>query len=82
MASFRRHREKFKPGAYVVEPSSVSFNDTSLTALLSGNENKLKLVVSLLQDSRIRVYIDEAGNPLRPRYQAVDALDGAPKQEK
>ncbi|KAI1725884.1 glycosyl hydrolases family 31 domain-containing protein [Ditylenchus destructor] len=79
----KRHRSKAAASnPYSVEPQSVHFNETGIEATLVNSENKLALSVAWLEDSRLRVYITEAGESLRPRYHPSIALTGEPKQQK
>ena len=79
---FRRHRFQEKKSDYAVDPTSVKINETGIQAILTSEVNKLKLEIVLLEDSTVRILIDEAGTPLRPRFQPLDALDGPPKHAK
>ncbi|KAE9553720.1 hypothetical protein FO519_003075 [Halicephalobus sp. NKZ332] len=82
-ASFcKRHRNQEKLANYVVDPSSVKINETGLEGVLTSDVNKLKLEVVLLEDSSLRILVNELGPSLRPRFQPSEALDGTPKQAK
>lgn len=54
-------------------------NDTALNAILVGSENRLRLTVALLTDSRLRIFVNEAGEPLRQRFHPLIALNGEPE---
>lgn len=81
----RRQRSIQSPTDFLVQNSSVHFDESSLEALLLGSTRlglaKLRLRVTALEDSTLRVVLDEV-NPLRARYQPLDALNGEPRQAK
>lgn len=66
----------------MIDLSTILLNDTAVTAILVGKENRLKLTVALLTDSRVRIFITEAEKPLRNRFHPSIALDGEPKHTK
>jgi hypothetical protein len=78
---FRRHRAKANNPVYNVQPETVKLNSSAIEAVLESPENKLKLILALLEDSRIRLLIDEI-EPIRKRFHPVAGLDGEPKQQK
>ncbi|KAK0399115.1 hypothetical protein QR680_002905 [Steinernema hermaphroditum] len=70
----KRHRNPASKVEYAVIADSVKINETSVNAVLMRTENELHLTVPRLEDSTIRVLIDENANALRARYQPLDAL--------
>lgn len=74
---FRRHRRQQNVAEYSVVAGSVTTNGSAVTAVLESTVNKLKLSIVSLDDSTIRLLIDEEGTPIRPRYQPLDALKDA-----
>lgn len=80
----RRHRnhEATITDPYAVDPASVTTNETSIQAQIENKQNRLKVIIALLEDSRIRLFIDEAGEKLHPRFHSIIGLDGEPKQQK
>ncbi|KAH7705988.1 glycosyl hydrolase family 31 protein [Aphelenchoides avenae] len=77
-----RHRKQTEKANYEVDPATVRANETAVEAELVSAVNRLKLAVVLLEDSSLRIQINEAGTPLRPRFQPLLALNGEPKQKK
>ena len=78
---FRRHRAKSENPVYHVQADSVKLNETALTAILESSVNKLGIVLALLEDSTIRLLIDEI-EPIRQRFHPAIALNGEPKPQK
>lgn len=78
----RRHREGQPRPEYEVLASTVTFNDTAVLARLKSSENELELAIITLQDSTVRIFVDETGERLRERFIPYQALDGVPKQVK
>ena len=56
-------------------------NESAIEAILASSANRLKLVLTLLEDSRVRLLIDEI-DPIRQRFHPTIALNGEPKQQK
>lgn len=79
---FRRHRNQEKPTNYIVDAASVKANETGLQATLKSEINNLKLELVLLKDNVVRILLDEAGTPLRSRFQPLIALNGTPVHER
>uniref|UniRef100_A0A915BUK4 DUF5110 domain-containing protein n=3 Tax=Parascaris univalens TaxID=6257 RepID=A0A915BUK4_PARUN len=73
----KRHRRQQNVAEYSVVAGSVTTNGSAVTAVLESTINKLKLSIVSLDDSTIRLLIDEEGTPVRPRYQPLDALNDA-----
>ncbi|KAK0397094.1 hypothetical protein QR680_001980 [Steinernema hermaphroditum] len=78
----KRHRNPATKVEYAVIGDSVKINETSVNAVLKSAENELHLSVLFLEDSTIRVLIDENANALRARYQPLDALAREPSQQR
>ncbi|GMT08075.1 hypothetical protein PENTCL1PPCAC_30249, partial [Pristionchus entomophagus] len=82
----KRHRAQKEPTGYEVVADSISLNNTAVNAVLRSKEagNKLKLSVVTMEDSTVRIHIDdESENPIKPRFQPVDVFDeGQPRQQK
>ena len=53
-----------------------------MQATLTSEVNNLKLELVLLKDNVVRILIDEAGTPLRPRFQPLIALNGTPVHDR
>ncbi|VDO59740.1 unnamed protein product [Haemonchus placei] len=78
----RRHRGVKPPGYEVVE-SSITINDTALSAQLKSKDLILDLFVFALEDSTFRILIDESKGTIRQRYRPLDSLkEKEPKQQK
>lgn len=77
----RRHRAKKNNPPYNVQANSVKTNETAIEAILESSVNRLTLFLALLDDSRLRVLIDEI-KPIRQRFHPVIALNGEPKHQK
>lgn len=69
----KRHRQQESPANYAVVPGSVRYNASALTAELTSHVNELKLTLVSLEDSTLRLLIDEKDG-LRKRFQPLDAL--------
>jgi alpha 1,3-glucosidase len=78
----KRHRNQEKTTNYIVDAASVKANETGLQATLKSEINNLKLELVLLKDNVVRILLDEAGTPLRPRFQPLIALNGTPVHER
>lgn len=79
---FRRHREGASRPEYSVIPDSVHSNDTALLGKLKSTENELEFAIITLQESTIRVFVDETSARLRDRFIPYQSLDGLPVQVK
>jgi len=77
----RRHRAKANNPVYNIQPDSIKANDSAVEAVLESSVNKLKLILALLEDGKVRMVIDEI-DPIRQRFHPTIALDGEPKQQK
>ncbi|KAF8356264.1 aagr-4, partial [Pristionchus pacificus] len=82
----KRHRSQKEPTGYEIVPDSISLNDTAVNAVLRSKEagNKLKLNVVALEDSTLRINIDDDNDsPIKKRFVPVDVFaEGQPKQQK
>lgn len=56
---------------------SVSHNGSAVIADLESRVNRLKLVIVSLNDTTLRILVDEKESSLRPRFQPLDALKDA-----
>uniref|UniRef100_A0A914NGQ0 Glycoside hydrolase family 31 N-terminal domain-containing protein n=1 Tax=Meloidogyne incognita TaxID=6306 RepID=A0A914NGQ0_MELIC len=77
----KRHRAKANNPVYNIQPDSIKANDSAVEAVLESSVNKLKLILALLEDGKVRMVIDEI-DPIRQRFHPTMALDGEPKQQK
>ncbi|CEF66342.1 Neutral alpha-glucosidase AB [Strongyloides ratti] len=65
---------------YSVDPSSFSITPTTFEAVAVSNQNRLKVKIVGLNDSRLRIVIDEE-NGLRKRFSPTIALNGEPQED-
>lgn len=72
----RRHRQIANKPEYEIIQSTIALNDSVITAELQNVINRLRLIVVALDDSKLRLIIDETDG-IRARFQPLDALKDA-----
>ncbi|MFH4978179.1 hypothetical protein AB6A40_004888 [Gnathostoma spinigerum] len=73
----KRQRHPTTKHEYEIEAASVKSNGTAITAYLVSKINTLRLTLVSLEDSTLRLVIDETEKALRPRFQPLYALKDA-----